>query len=392
MKTAKFNPKLFIIFFFALIILFLFNSCKKKNSDSNIIDDSSLISIMENTQNTIGSPGWMLEIQDHNKYYKYAGGLANREEKIPMEDNFQIRIGSISKTFTATVVLILCDEGVLKLNDKLEDYYPEFPKSDKITIRQLLMHTSGIVTWDENDSIRTQVYENTYDWTIDKLIDWASKQELLFEPDSGFNYSNIGYFLLGKIIETASGSSVIDLINEKICDPLNLENTFMAASPQFAGEMIHGYDESGGTIEDITGTPAADAINFELSWTAGGIISSLDDLSVWSRALYKGKLISDSLLEQQMPVLNPPTENNPYYSGYGMGIKQSDKWIGHNGAISGYVCYMFYYPEGDVSVVTFFNKFSAFDAEVNLSDITAVGQNFMEVAKYVCPETLIPVP
>jgi len=390
MKTAKFTPNIFIKLFFVLIIFFVFNSCKKKNSDSNIIDDVTLISMMENTQSYIGSPGWILGIKDYNKYYKYAGGLANREGKIPMVDNFQIRIGSISKTFTATLVLILCDEGVLNLNDKLVNYYPEFPESDKITLRQLLMHTSGIVTWDENDSIRTQVYEGTYDWTIEKLIDWASKQDLLFEPGNGFNYSNIGYFLLGKIIEDATESSVIDLISEKICDPLNLENTFMAASPQFAGEMIHGYDESGGTIEDITGTPAANAINFELSWTAGGIISSMDDLSVWSRALYKGTLISDSLHEQQMPVLNPPTENNPYYSGYGMGIKQSDKWIGHNGAISGYVCFMFYYPEGDVSVVTFFNKFSAFDAEVNLSDITAVGQNFMEVAKYVCPETLIP--
>ncbi len=392
MKTAKFIPNLLAILFIIIYTLIVLDSCKKKISDNEIIDDSTLISMMENTQNTTGSPGWMLGIQTENKYYKYAGGLANREGKIPMVDSFQIRIGSISKTFTATLVLILCDQGVLELNDKLENYYPEFPKANKITIRQLLMHTSGIVSWDENDSIRNQIYEGTYDWTIDKLIDWASKQDLLFEPGEGFNYSNIGYFLLGKIIEEASGSSVVELISEKICEPLKLGNTFMASSAQFPGETIHGYDESSGTIDDITGTPSANAINFELSWTAGGMISSLDDLSVWSRALYNGTLISDSLHVQQMPVLNPPTENNPYYSGYGMGIKQSDKWIGHNGAISGYVCYMFYYPDKDVSVITFFNKFSAFDADVNLTDITAVGQNFMEVAKYVCPETLIPIP
>ena len=104
--------------------------------------------MMEETQNKIGAPGWMLGVKMGNKYYKYAGGLANREGKIPMVDNFQIRIGSISKTFTATLVLILCDEGILNLNDKLSNYYPEYPQSDKITIIQLLKHTSGIITWD----------------------------------------------------------------------------------------------------------------------------------------------------------------------------------------------------------------------------------------------------
>ncbi|PLX12378.1 MAG: hypothetical protein C0598_06130 [Marinilabiliales bacterium] len=200
----------------------------------------------------------------------------------------------------------------------------------------------------------------------------------------------MGYFLLGKIIEENTGSTVIELINDKICIPLKLENTFMSSSAEFPGETIHGYDESSGSIDDITGTQAANAINFELSWTAGGIISTIDDMAVWARALSNGSLISENMHEQQMPVLNPPSETNPYYSGYGMGIKQSDKWIGHNGAISGYVCYMFYYPEKDVSIVTFFNKFSAFNEEINLKDITAVGHNFMGIAKYVCPETLIP--
>ncbi len=379
--------------FIVLIILLSqagLESCRDKVNDSPLTEEDIIISFMNTTQTKMQAPGWILGIKNPMQYYKIAEGKANLNDGTDMNTDDLVRIGSITKTFTATLVLILCDEGILHLNEKLEDYYPNFLNADKVTIRQLLKHTSGMVSWDEDDDIRNQIFNNTGDWTIDKLIDWASTQPFHFEPGTGFHYSNIGYFLLGKIIVQSTGSTVASLIQEKISIPLKLHKTFMAESAHPAEDVVHGYDGSSGSVVDMTGTPQADAINFELAWTAGGMLSTVDDLAVWSRAIVHGKLLSDSLHTQQLPKLEPPSQHNPYWSGYGMGISQTDVWLGHTGAVCGYVCNMSYNPKGDVSIITFFNKFSAFDIDENTADITAVAGNFMELARFMCPNTLKP--
>lgn len=384
MKTKsirRFNAVILI-----LLIAIAFMGCSSKENNDTIKED--LISFMEVTQAKMQSPGWLTAIKTPTLNYELAGGEANVLNHSEIQTTDIIRIGSITKIFTATLALILCDEGSLNLSDKLSNYYPEFPNSNEITIEHLLKHTSGIVTWDENDSIRQEIFNGTGNWTIDKLINWAAQQTLISEPGTEFHYSNIGYFLIGKIIEHKSNSTIEVLIDEKICTRLNLNNTFMADTYDVVGERIHGYDGSTGTIEDMTGTVQAKAINFELAWTAGGMLSTIQDLTVWVRAVSNGILLSDSLHIKQMPVLNPPTEHSPYWSGYGMGISQTDVWLGHTGAVSGYVCNMSYYPEKDVSIITFFNKFSAFDVDENTKDITAVAENFLKTARYLCPETL----
>ncbi len=388
-KAKSMRNKLTVSLLSITILIFIninFSACsKKKNND---IEKEKVISIMQETQSKMQAPGWMASVKTPTDHYEISGGKANLSTNSEMMTTDLLRIGSITKSFTATLILILCDEGAIKLDNKLDNYYPEFPNSDKFTVRQLLMHTSGIVSWDENDSIRNEIYNGNSNWTIDKLIGWASQQEFHFEPGTGFHYSNIGYFLLGKIIEQSSGSTVDLLMEEKICAPLNLKHTFMPVSPHPSGETIHGYDGSSGNVEDMTGTPQADAINFELAWTAGAMLSTLEDLSVWIRAISNGDLLSDSLHYEQMPILMPPTEQLPYWSGYGMGINQTGVWLSHNGAISGYICNMTYYPEEDASIVTFFNKFSAFDVDENTTDLNAFANNTLEIIKYLYPETL----
>lgn len=375
-------------FLILISVLFILVSCNDKNDDPIVEDKEVIISYMKSTQEIMQAPGWIVGIKAPARTHEYAGGKADLDGNLDMISSDLLRIGSISKTFTSTLVLILCDEGVISLDETLENYYPGFPNSGEITIGHLLKHTSGLVTWDENEDIRMQIYNGTGNWTIDKLIEWSMTQLPHSDPGSEFHYSNIGYFLLGKIMEEASGYSISELLETKICIPLSLFNTFMPVVPHPAGETIHGYDGSSGSVDDMTGTSQADAINFDLAWTTGGIISSLDDLSIWSRALAGGDLLSDSLHILQMPVLNPPTSALPYWSGYGMGISQTDAWIGHTGAICGFVCNMQYNPDDDVSIITFYNKFSAFDVTVNASDLAATSQNFVKLARYMCPETL----
>ena len=373
-----------IVFLVPFIIL----SCKKENPEPVKTEEDAIVSIMKHTQAEMRAPGWIVGIKTPASTYKIPSGFADIKTDKKMNASDLLRIGSITKTFTATLVLILCDEGSLHLNDKLDKYFPNFPKADKVTIKQLLMHKSGIVSWDENDSIRAQILNGTSNWTIDKLIDWAALQNFYFEPGTDFHYSNVGYFILGKIIEQTTNTTVANAIETKICIPLGLNNTFMATTAHPAGETIHGYDESSGTVIDMTGSSQADAVNFELAWTSGGMFSTISDLFIWAKAVSTGELLSDSLHLQQLPVLKPPTQNYPYWSGYGMGISQMDVWLGHNGAVCGYICNMSYYPKKDVTIITFFNKFSAFDVNQNAKDATAVSDNFKKLAKYLCPETL----
>ena len=383
----------FCKYYFVIILLFSLFLLSCNSSDGDTVPPEESISskietAMTETQAEMEAPGWMVGIWTPTESYEYVNGMADISNNTTIDKSQLIRIGSITKTFTATLVLILCDEGKLKLDDKLNQYLPGYPDADIITIKQLLMHTSGLVSWDENDEVRMSVFNGTGDWTIDKLIAWGATQPLLSEPGTEFHYSNNGYFILGKIIEQASGMTVAQVMEEKIVLKLGLNGTFMAESPNPANDVIHGYDASSGIVEDMTGTSQAIAINYELAWTAGGMLSTLEDLHIWSRAVALGELISDSLHQQQLPVLNPPNPENPYWSGYGMGLSQTNDWVGHTGAVCGYICNMSYNLEDDVTIVTFFNKFSAFDLDANTSDINAVVSNFMILAKLICPGSL----
>ena len=378
------KSKIIVLILF-LIIQFLFIGCKKDDSEDIEV---RMRSLMTETAESIKSPGWIAAICYYDIDHIIAGGKANAETGSSMKVNHPIRIGSITKTFVSTLTLILCDEGTLELSYKLNKYYPDFPKADLICIEHLLNHTSGILTWDEDSLIRNSIYNGTENWTIDKLIEWASDKDLIAEPGTAFHYSNIGYFLLGKIIEKETDRSVADLIIEKICLPLDLRNTFMAQVPHPEVEIIHGYDESGGQVMDITSFPPSDDINFELSWTAGGMFSSFSDLVTWARALATGQLLNNELHLRQLPVLNPPTEALPYWHGYGMGISQTDVWIGHAGAISGFICNMNHYPQKNITVISFFNKFSAFVIEYNESDLVKVGDNYLKLLKMADPQSL----
>ncbi|MFC2129996.1 serine hydrolase domain-containing protein [Bacteroidota bacterium] len=393
MKTKIFfSVKKFNHYLFLLIITFSSIYLASCDSDSTTPTDgdhlAQIKAAMNATQAEMDAPGWIAGIFSPSESYELVGGMADVDGNVAMEISSLMRIGSITKTFTATIILILVDEGKLSLDDKLEKFLPDYPKADEITVRQLTKHTSGIVSWDEDDEVRMSVFNGTKEWTIDELIDWASEEPFISEPGTEYHYSNIGYFILGKIIEQASEMTVAQAIRDKIAIPLGLQNTFMAESSQPVGDYVHGYDESSGSVEDMTGTPQAIAINYELAWTAGGMLSTLEDLHVWSKALVTGELLSDSLHEQQMPVPNPPSEANPYWSGYGIGINQTDAWFGHSGAVCGFICNMSYNPEDDVAIVTFFNKFSAFDIDANTADLTAATLNFFKLARMFCPETL----
>jgi D-alanyl-D-alanine carboxypeptidase len=353
--------------------------------------DAAVMDKLESATDTAmqgtGSPGCIAGAWTPEGSWTTAKGLADVEAGVPMSESDLIRIGSITKTFTATAVLMLCDEGTLSLDDDLGEFVPAFSGADRVTLRQLLSHTSGIPSWDEDMEIRQQVEASTGEWTVERLIQWAAGQPLAFEPGTSYQYNNLNYNLLGMVIEQVTGKLAGEVIEEMIAVPLGLENTFMPDAAWVDGETVHGYDGDKADPQDVGGLPSTVMLNYDLAGTAGGMISTLEDLRVWARALATGELISEEMHLEQLPKPDPQTPGVPFDTGYGLGLSMMDAWLGHAGSVSGYNCYMFYCPEHDAVMVTFFNKLNAFDVQANADEQWAYGKNFVMMSQALYPDT-----
>jgi D-alanyl-D-alanine carboxypeptidase len=335
-----------------------------------------------------GAPGAIAGVWTPEGDWVVAKGEANIETGEPMNTSDRFRIGSITKTFVATVVLTLVDDGLMSLDDKLSEYYPDFPKADEITVRMLLNHTSGIFSWDEDETVFEEIYEDPgAGWTIEGMIELALEHPFYFEPGAGQHYSNINYFLLGMIIEEVSGQTLQKAIEERIAEPLGLENTFLPDSPDYEGESVHGYDEVDGELVDVNGSEIEEVISFDLAWAAGGMVTTLDDLKVWAKALATGELLSEEMHKEQMTFVDTTPESSPIKTGYGLGVSESDVWVGHSGAVVGHMCNMGYYPEMDATIITYFNKLSTSTLEANEADLQAYVKCFIDMSQTLYPDT-----
>jgi len=296
-----------------------------------------------------------------------AKGKADVETDRAMKTTDKFRIASITKTFTSNMVLQLADEGKIELDDRLDKYLPEIPFSDQITIRQLLNHTSGII--DDNDSVDDIVDADPLKkWEPMEVVEAYTGGELGEEPGKQINYSNAGYIILGMVIEKVSGDTVENVLQEKIARPLGLENTYFPEGPDISGDYAHGYD---GT-EDVT------HIDMSWDWTAGAMISTLDDLKIWAKVFTEGELLSDEMHEEQLTLVDFPKGRGQIK--YGLGTYYEFGFLGHDGADLGYQSDMMYYPEQEATIIILFNKLSE-----DLSDLNATEKAFVGIAGIVLP-------
>ncbi len=251
----------------------------------------------------------------------------------------RFRIASVTKTFTAAMLLLLVDEKKLGLDDKLSKFYPEIKNADKITIRQLLDHTSGIRSYTEMEEFDKFVKtEPLKKWTGEELLKIVSAAEPAFEPGEGFMYSNTNYLLAGLIFEKLSGNKFAGELKKRILEPLGMKDTYYAEGPQIEGPHFHGYDE---TVDVTLFDPSGP--NF-----AGAIVSTLGDLKIWVEAMRDGKLLSKETQAERLKFVGK--EKNPE-SGYGLGMMSWGDFRGHNGAITGYTIVALGSREPAVTVV-----------------------------------------
>ncbi|CAM4162661.1 serine hydrolase domain-containing protein [Bacillus wiedmannii] len=271
------------------------------------------------------------------KRWSYATGTASYEMPHPVETNFSFRIGSITKTFTASVVLQLAEEKQLNLEDTVEKWLPGVVQGNgydgsKITIRQLLNHTSGIAAYTDLDMRDITLPQNPFRYySTDELISLALAKPPVFAPGEGWDYSNTNTVIAGEIIRKVTGDTYAEQIRKRFIEPLGLKETFvMEASSHIPGKHANGYNmDRSGRLYDLT------EINQSWANAAGNMVSTVEDLTTFFSALLGGKLLNQELMDQMFTTVDSPIGK------VGLGIyeeKTSDgqSYWGHAGGTFGF--------------------------------------------------------
>jgi CubicO group peptidase (beta-lactamase class C family) len=235
--------------------------------------------------------GAVLVAENGKVIFKKGYGMANMEWNIPIETDTRFRLGSITKQFTSMLVLQLVQEGKIKLEGKLTDYLPDYRKDtgDRITIHQLLNHTSGIPSYTGLPNFLQDVSRNPY--SVSDFVKKYASGDLEFDPGTKWNYNNSGYFLLGAIVERVTGKPYEQVLKERILDPVGMKNTGYDHYDTILAKRASGYEKRpGGFIN-------APYLDMSLPYAAGSLYSTVEDLYLWDQALYTEKLLSPQLKE-----------------------------------------------------------------------------------------------
>lgn len=315
---------------YIIFIFIIFISCKKDNNSEleNKINNYILSHIENNKFN-----GNLFITKGDEIIFNKSYGYANREFNILNNDSTKFLIGSITKPFTAAAILILEKQNKLNLNDKLNKYFPDFPKADSVTIYQLLTHTSGITDY---HSFPDWVENSKKDLTPYFTIERIKEHPYIFSPGERFSYTNSGYILLGLIIEKITNKTFYEFINEEIINKLNLKNTGIINNTDIINNLANGY------YSDYLETRKADYINYYQPFASGNMYSNVYDLWEFNKAIFNNKLFSKEKTKEIF-------ENNNGQYGYGWGIRDFDgiKAYGHWGGMNGFIGAITYIPEDD---------------------------------------------
>jgi CubicO group peptidase (beta-lactamase class C family) len=292
-----------------------------------------------------------------------ARGMANLELGVPLSPDDVFRIASVTKTFTAAMMVKLAETGRLKLDDPLALYLPDFPNAANITLRQMLNHTSGI-----SDVVNTPTPGFARrDLKTADLIAEISKRPPDFVPGGQFRYSNAGFILLGAVIEKVTGKPWYTAIQQELLQPLGITHTQFGAMPPLIPGRVDGYSTDGRTHTVTNAT----YISSSFPAAAGGLISTLDDLRLWIHALSSGRVVSAESFRQMTtpPDLSGVTE----HYGFGMYLWQvrGVPFIGHSGDIDGFTSTAAYLPTQDVTIVVLAND-DNFDAQTMARRLAAI--------------------
>ncbi|MFS1524007.1 serine hydrolase domain-containing protein [Microbulbifer sp. 2304DJ12-6] len=294
-------------------------------------------------------PGAAVIVTKEDKIlYESARGMANIELQVPLNKDSIFRLGSITKQFTAAAIMMLAEQGKLSLDDDIHKYAPDFPtEGNKVTVKHLLNHTSGIANYTEDRDLFEHELKNST--TLDKMLVRFSKHPMKFKTGEANRYSNTGYVLLGKVIEQASGKNYQDFIEQDIFAKLGMKHS------QYGGRQIIANRASGYSMSEH-GVVNSGYVDMMWPHAAGSLLSTVGDLNIWYKALRSGKLVSK---ESYQKMIAPTQLNDGSFAqyGFGLGLFKLNKYdaIGHGGGIHGFATNAFYLPQEDLYISVLFN-------------------------------------
>ena len=327
----------------SIILLFSLQNSIAQTTFSNKIDAVVSSNYKE------ANPGVSILIaKDGKPIFRKAYGKSNLELNTSMSSENIFQIGSLTKQFTAVSLLILVEQGKINLNDRIETYITDFPtRGKKITIHQLLNHTSGIKN---STPIGAQGYLSRKDMTSIELVNYVKGKPFDFEPGSKFKYSNAGYILLGRIIEVVSGISYKEFIEKNIFNKLHMNSSSFGSMKTIVKNRAYGYQFKEGNFVN------ADYMSLTLPFSAGSIMTTVDDLLRWHNALLNFKLIKKESLQKAM---SPSTLNSgkkiPYGYGWRFAKLNGSKIIAHTGSTKGFTSTAMFFPKENIYMVTLTN-------------------------------------
>lgn len=268
-------------------------------------------------------------------------GISQKSNNSLITQDMIFGIGSVTKTYIATLVMQLEDEGILSIGDSLHHWLPTYPNIEStITIKQLLKHESGIFNLTDNPLFFEVLNQNPlYVWQDEEII-LKLVDKSLFQPGERYSYSNTNYILLGMILKKATGKYISTLLRERILEPLNLNHTFLAIEDSLKGSIAHGWFDVDGDFEldDFTDFWQPDAF-YSALWTAGAMYSTAEETAVFMKALFSGTLVSSNSLRKMMDI-NSATHNG--LGLFGFTTPNNITMMGHDGFTLEYSAYVYY--------------------------------------------------
>jgi len=318
------------------LFLLLATLCSGQSTDSRL---QQIIQSYVKGHQFMGS---VLVAKGSNMILNQGYGSADLEWNIPNSPTTKFRLGSVTKQFTAACVLLLEERGKWKVSDPIKKYLPDAPAAwDKITIFNLLTHTSGIPNFTSFPEYPDSEAKST---TPEKLVQRFRNKPLDFQPGSKWSYSNSGYVLLGYLIEKVSGETYQKFLQDNIFTPLDMRGSGYDSNAAIILHRASGYTPSEYGIEN------AGFINMTIPFSAGGLFSTTEDLLKWERGLFGGKVLSPSSLKE----MTTPFKGN-YAFGLFVTTSNGRKKIQHGGGIEGFNTDLAYWPGEQLAVIVLAN-------------------------------------
>lgn len=339
-----------------VVSLMLFGSVSAAQSDLSVSDVQA---VLDETIEREGITGLSLTIYSPILgRVSASAGYANADTQTPLETDDLTYVGSVTKTFVTTIIMQLIEDGSLSLDDTIDQWFPDYPYADKITIEQLLTMTSGTYNFfdesPENPFILVLMQDVTHQWTPDEVIETAASVEPTALPGAMFHYSNTNFIMLGRIIEFTTGNEFQEELHNRILTPLGMESTYLSGYEPVEGNLVPSFVRDSAAM---FGSPAPFVSPHEIyvgmemmAWAAGGLVGTSGDLAQGMYGVFNSGIISD----ESLSIMTTPKSIHDVGVEYGYGMMIFDTPLGtaygHTGSLPGYASLTMYVPKYDLSI------------------------------------------